>query len=593
MHPSHPELPRPRLQRDPNHHTYPQLRVDASSKNDGSLFLATQPILVVDTRDDAEGSIAAALAVAFTRRQMAWGGGPPTPVEGQPVSRHFIQYNARALKGDAAKNANVRIFDGIRALQRYGVCSEDTWPSDPARLVAKPSAEAYDEAKGHEIDLTYTVPVNLDAMRYCISLGHAFVFILDIDLNDFTDGEDGNKRKPTTKAGLTSHVMCCFGYDDSGFRVHHSLGDQFDSGGNCTIPYDWMTDPEACSDIWMLRRASDLDLDMNGDKGFPKWSGSAPQARIAVPTIKVNGIDRVLSHAPVTPQDRPMLRFGTPGTPLPDPPAAAKLLRDHCPPIEQQGNLISCVAHAFTSALEFLSLRDGVDDPLSRLFLHWATREVDRRSNDKDDGVTIGSTVMAFAKHGVCRESLWPYDESKLNQRPTPEALADAATQVHGGTVQLPTLRAIKLSIASGFPVMVSFGIARSADDAADGTPSDTHRTGSFPLPTVGDPSTGRHFCLAVAYDDAEGKVTIANSWGDGWGKKGYGDLGYAFFGPTQDTPLERSDVSAGDAWTVRPAANILDLLAPASNLVIHGPHGLRVEGATIANVAELVRKLE
>jgi hypothetical protein len=31
---------------------------------------------------------------------------------------------------------------------------------------------------------------------------------------------------------------------------------------------------------------------------------------------------------------------------------------------------------------------------------------------------------------------------------------------------------------------------------------------------------------------------------------------------------------------------------APTSALVVHGPAGLRIEGATIADVAELVRRL-
>jgi hypothetical protein len=186
----------------------------------------------------------------------------------------------------------------------------------------------------------------------------------------------------------------------------------------------------------------------------------------------------------------------------------------------------------------------------------------------------------------VCRENLWPYEESKLNKWPTQEALDDAVTRMHLGTVQLPTLRAIKLSIAGGFPVVLSFSLGRAGLDGA-------RRTGSFLLPSADDLSASSHFVLAVGYDDATRKVTVANSWGPDWGDAGYGDLCYEFFGPTQDTPLESKDVCAGDAWTVRRPADIIDLLALESDLVIHGPRGLRVEGATIANVAELFRSLE
>jgi transposase len=48
-------------------------------------------------------------------------------------------------------------------------------------------------------------------------------------------------------------------------------------------------------------------------------------------------------------------------------------------------------------------------------------------------------------------------------------------------------------------------------------------------------------------------------------------------------------------AGTARPAfceVEIVSPSAPPSALVVHGPAGLRIEGATIAEVAELVRRL-
>ena len=52
----------------------------------------------------------------------------------------------------------------------------------------------------------------------------------------------------------------------------------------------------------------------------------------------------------------------------------------------------------------------------------------------------------------------------------------------------MTTLRALKLSIAAGFPVPVAFTVAKSVEDGEDGRDSHTWETGSFPLPADDDP---------------------------------------------------------------------------------------------------------
>ena len=286
-----------------------------------------------------------------------------------------------------------------------------------------------------------------------------------------------------------------------------------------------------------------------------------------------------------------MLKIARPGQPLPEPPPAASL-RAKCPPVLDQDPIESCAAFAFTAALRFLHLRDGVDEPLSPLFCYYATRVlVESELPAEDAGCKADAVVEALERYGVCLESAWAYDTVKVAAEPPPTAFADAANRKLKGAYRVLTLRAIKLSIVGGYPVPVYFPVARSVGYSDYAVPSPTWRTGVFPVPTTtptnasagyaggpvsdvnpmaspaADPADGLHFVLAVGYSDATGLVEVQNSWGPQFGDGGYGYLPYAFFGPTQDTPITDEDVLAGDPWTLRSEADE----APTGGAHLHG----------------------
>ena len=58
-----------------------------------------------------------------------------------------------------------------------------------------------------------------------------------------------------------------------------------------------------------------------------------------------------------------------------------------------------------------------------------------------------------------------------------------------------------------------------------------------------GDAAVGGHAVMAVGYDDAKQWFIVRNSWGGGWGIKGYFTLPYAYL---TDENL------ASDFWTIR-----------------------------------------
>jgi C1A family cysteine protease len=65
--------------------------------------------------------------------------------------------------------------------------------------------------------------------------------------------------------------------------------------------------------------------------------------------------------------------------------------------------------------------------------------------------------------------------------------------------------------------------------------PADGDGKGEIPFPGSGDSVEGGHAMVAVGYDDTKkvgkdtGALLIRNSWGTGWGDKGYGWLPYSY----------------------------------------------------------------
>ena len=108
--------------------------------------------------------------------------------------------------------------------------------------------------------------------------------------------------------------------------------------------------------------------------------------------------------------------------------AGAVDLRPYCSPVEAQGKLSSCSGHALTAAIEYLenklSMFDGPNNEfleVSRMFTYYNGRVLSN-TVDMDTGAQIKDGIKALATHGVCRESIWPYDPT-MRHTPTRRAV--------------------------------------------------------------------------------------------------------------------------------------------------------------------------
>ncbi len=216
-------------------------------------------------------------------------------------------------------------------------------------------------------------------------------------------------------------------------------------------------------------------------------------------------------------------------------------LRQWCSPVEDQGPLGSCTAHAGVGMVEYYEKRAfGRYIDASRLFLYKTTRNLLHWRGDT--GAFLRTTMAALVLFGVPPEEYWPYNISDFDKEPNAFCYAFAQNYQtikyyrHDppGTPKNLLLTRLKIYLCAGHPSMFGFTVYSSIDQAS--------KDGKIPYPCRGERVLGGHAVVAVGYDDkitirntglcgleTKGAFLIRNSWGTGWGDSGYGWLPYEY----------------------------------------------------------------
>jgi C1A family cysteine protease len=218
---------------------------------------------------------------------------------------------------------------------------------------------------------------------------------------------------------------------------------------------------------------------------------------------------------------------------------ASKDLRGECPPVYDQGELSSCTANAIAGAIQFDQMKQGAKVFMpSRLFIYYNERATEGDAST-DNGAAIRDGVKCIASQGVCAETEWPYDETKVADKPPAQCYTDAkeCQAISYQRLASKNLNQLKGCIASGYPFVFGFTVydAFESDEVA--------KSGVLNLPGPSEQTQGGHAVLAVGYDDASGRFTVRNSWGADWGMDGYFTMPYGY--------LTNANL-ADDFWAVR-----------------------------------------
>lgn len=217
-------------------------------------------------------------------------------------------------------------------------------------------------------------------------------------------------------------------------------------------------------------------------------------------------------------------------------------LRPYLTPVEDQEETSSCVANAVAGAYEYLFKRHRGDAAydVSRLFIYYNARTVNSEDDIEDGGSFISDAIEGLKQYGACSEETWPFELDNVNEEPDEDSYDEAAGFLIEDTAVVPTdLNAWKRAIAEGYPIIFGINLYESFDQ---------HRKpGLVPMPSPKESSReshGGHAMLCVGYSDPDQVFIVRNSWGSGWGDKGYCYIPYRY--------LLDAKYNDGDSWIIR-----------------------------------------
>ena len=173
-------------------------------------------------------------------------------------SRLDLYAITRELEGTPlSEDSGCNVRNVCKALRKWGICYETTWPYVPAKFSVNPPRAAAVEALHHRATSFHLVS-GLAGIRQCIADGYPMIFGFDCFESLMSDevGRTGIVPMPgTNDQGIGGHCVTCVGYNDSAgmLEFQNSWGTDWGDNGFGWLPYDYVTQHMA-SDFVTLRR---------------------------------------------------------------------------------------------------------------------------------------------------------------------------------------------------------------------------------------------------------------------------------------------------------------------------------------------------
>ncbi len=219
------------------------------------------------------------------------------------------------------------------------------------------------------------------------------------------------------------------------------------------------------------------------------------------------------------------------------------------PPVKNQGQVCSCVAHAIAAELEYFDKKEtGSAHRLSTNYIYGNRRD----TSWKQKGMRMRDAIKAAKKYGDVSNRSFPGNTEVPEvieefEQKVPEVFTEGSANKIGRYFRLYTADAIKACLVDYGPVV--FSVDWNAGYRIEGD--------KLIIPCDSDGKSESH-CMLI-YGWCPDGWLIQNSWGTGWGSGGRAVLPY-------DTVLN-------EAWGIEDAENTvgdnwLDITAPFSSTI-------------------------
>jgi C1A family cysteine protease len=173
-------------------------------------------------------------------------------------SRLFVYYNERVLENDVSHDSGTTLADGIKCLQKYGVCQETSWPYIISKFAVRPPSSCYTEGVQHVALQVRNIKNDLNTMKTSLANGYPFVVGIQVysSFESLYVRKTGNVPMPSpTDKYLGGHAIVCVGYDDTKkvWIMRNSWGSSWGINGYFYLPYAYLTSNLA-SDLWNIQQ---------------------------------------------------------------------------------------------------------------------------------------------------------------------------------------------------------------------------------------------------------------------------------------------------------------------------------------------------
>ena len=177
-------------------------------------------------------------------------------------SRLFIYYNERVIEKSVDSDNGAQIRDGIKSINKLGVCDEKIFPYDINKFTHKPSQACYSSALKHQVTSYHRLTQKLANMKGCLAEGYPFVFGFTVydEFESEAVSKTGKLNMPKSSEQLVGgHAVMAVGYDDKTkrFIVRNSWGNTWGQKGYFTMPYDYLFNNNLADDFWTIRLVED------------------------------------------------------------------------------------------------------------------------------------------------------------------------------------------------------------------------------------------------------------------------------------------------------------------------------------------------
>ncbi|WP_018630346.1 C1 family peptidase [Niabella aurantiaca] len=174
-------------------------------------------------------------------------------------SRLFLYYNEREMMHTVQSDSGAYLRDGIKSLNKQGICPEKDWPYREAAFAQKPPAACYKTALKNQVLSYWRVPVSLTSIKGCLAEGYPFSFGFSVYESFLTKkvADTGVMPLPdiSKESLMGGHAVLAVGYNDDKqmVLVRNSWGKTWGISGYFWMPYTFISNTAFCQDFWTIR----------------------------------------------------------------------------------------------------------------------------------------------------------------------------------------------------------------------------------------------------------------------------------------------------------------------------------------------------